>query len=329
MYHEEQKAAAGVTLSPKASFILGLVGGMLVLCTIGFFILLSMVLGGGGVNLGKGGDSYAVAPSPSPSAPLPDDGGAAPAVGEVKAIDKTDHVTGATNAVVTLYEWSDFQCPFCQRFHPTMEQLMADPAYKGKLKWVYRHFPLSFHPNAMPAANAAECASEQGKFWEYAGELFAGQDSLSDAFYGQLADKLKLNRSKFDSCYSAKKYQAKITADQTAGTTAGITGTPGTIIVGKDGSKQLVPGAVPIEQLKAMVDQALQYTSNEKRPVPERGPAFRFQAVATSHVPGSSRLAPSGMAPSSRRVRCPSGTASARSSMMTKARKLRSVSSTP
>lgn len=256
MYHDEQKAA-GVTLSPKASFILGLVGGMLVLCTIGFFILLTMVLSGSGVSLGSGGNGdYAAAPSPSPSAPSPDDGGI-PTVGDVKGIDKTDHVTGATNAEVTLYEWSDFQCPFCQRFHPTMLQLMAAPEFKGKLKWVYRHFPLSFHPNAMPAANASECASEQGKFWEYAGELFANQESLSDAYYGQLADKLKLNRSKFDSCYSAKKYQAKITADQSSGTSAGITGTPGTIIVGKDGSKQLVPGAVPYEQLKAMVDQAL------------------------------------------------------------------------
>lgn len=256
MYHEEQKGSAGVTLSPKASFILGLVGGMLVLCTIGFFILLSMMLSGNGPSLGAGNNNdYAVAPSPVPSAPLPDDG--AEPVGEVKPIDKTDHVTGATNAEVTLYEWSDFECPFCQRFHPTMLSLMADPAYKGKLKWVYRHFPLSFHPSAMPAANASECAAEQGKFWEYADELFKGQSSLSDAFYGQLADKLKLNRSKFDSCYSAKKYQAKITADQTAGSTAGITGTPGTIIVAKDGSKQLVPGAVPLEQLKAMVDAAL------------------------------------------------------------------------
>ncbi|HTM67808.1 MAG TPA: thioredoxin domain-containing protein [Candidatus Binatia bacterium] len=260
MYHDEQKAA-GVTLSPKASFILGLVGGMLVLCTIGFFILLSMVLSGNGLSLGsgaKGGNSdYAVAPSPAPAAaaPAPDQG--APSVGEVKPIDKTDHVMGATNPEVTLYEWSDFQCPFCQRYHPTMLQLMADPAYKGKLRWVYRHFPLSFHPNAMPAANASECASEQGKFWEYADELFKNQDSESDAFYGQLADKLKLNRAKFDSCYAAKKYQAKITADQAAGTTAGITGTPGTIIVGKNGAKQLVPGAVPYEQLKAMVDQAL------------------------------------------------------------------------
>src|SRR5688500_4677968 len=174
MYHEEQKAAGGVTLSPKASFILGLVGGMLVLCTIGFFILLSMMLSGNGASLGsKGGDDYAAVPSPSPSAPLPDEG-AAPTVGEVKPIAADDHVVGPKTAEVTLYEYSDFECPFCQRFHPTMEQLMNAPEYKGKLRWVYRHYPLSFHPQATPAANASECAGEQNKFWEYADELFKG-----------------------------------------------------------------------------------------------------------------------------------------------------------
>lgn len=251
MYHDDQKAG-GVTLSPKASFILGLVGGMLVLCTIGFFILLSMTLKGGIEVGGKGNNQ----PS-APSAPLPSDPGldAPAAVGEVKPIGSDDHVRGAKNAKVTLYEWSDFECPFCSRFHPSMVQLLNE--YEGKVKWVYRHFPLSFHPQATPAANAAECAAEQGKFWEYADELFANQSTLGDATYASIADKLKLNKSKFDSCYKAKKYNAKITQQMSDGSAAGVTGTPGTIIVAADGSKQLVPGAVPYEQLKAMVDAAL------------------------------------------------------------------------
>lgn len=254
MYHENDKMAGGVTLSPKASFILGLVGGMLVLCTIGFFILLSMALKGN-MDLSLGGSNkgpVAAAPSPAPAG-APD--GAPEAIGEVKPISADDHVRGDKNAEVTLFEWSDFECPFCSRFHPSMVQLMTE--YKGKVKWVYRHFPLSFHPQATPAANASECAAEQGKFWEYADELFAKQDQLGDALYSQIAADLKLNKGKFDTCYKAKKYQAKITQQQADGSAAGITGTPGTIIVDKNGGKQMVPGAVPYEQLKQMVDAAL------------------------------------------------------------------------
>lgn len=259
MYHDEQKSAGGVTLSPKASFILGLVGGMLVLCTIGFFILLSMVLGGKGLSLGStsGGSGVAAAPSPSPSKAPSAAAGGGDSASLPKALGADDHVQGPKSAEVTLFEYSDFQCPFCQRFHPEMEQLMNDAKYKGKVRWVFRHFPLSFHPNALPAANAAECAAEQDKFWEYAHELYVAQDQESDAFYGQLADKLKLNRSKFDSCYSSKKYNSKIQAQEQEGSSIGITGTPGTVIVAKDGTTQLVPGAVPYEQLTAMVDAAL------------------------------------------------------------------------
>ncbi|MEY4722515.1 MAG: hypothetical protein RLZZ324_28 [Candidatus Parcubacteria bacterium] len=249
---------AGITLSPKASFILGLVGGVMVLCTIGFVVLLCIMLRGGQL----GGSAYVPTPSPSQVAAAPS--GAAPskaaptdAIGTVGPVTSADHVRGVKNGQVTLIEWSDFQCPYCGRFHPTMQQLMNDPDFKGKLTWAYRHYPLSFHPNATPAANAAECASAQGKFWEFADELFGNQDSLSDAYYGQVADKLGLNRKNFDSCYAAKKYQSVITADQAAGTTAGITGTPGTIIIGKDGKKQLVPGAVPYETLKQMVQSAM------------------------------------------------------------------------
>ncbi len=258
MFHEEQKSM-GVTLSPKASFILGLVGGMLVLCTIGFFILLAMALKGGGLSLGStSGGQVAAAPSPSPSpSPSAPSAGGGDSVGKPKAIGSDDHVQGPKDAEVTLVEYSDFQCPFCQRFHPSMEQLLSDAKYKGKVRWVFRHFPLSFHPNALPAANAAECAAEQGKFWEYAHDLYVSQDQESDAFYGQLADKLKLNRSKFDSCYSSKKYNSKIQAQEQEGSSIGITGTPGTVIVAKDGSTSLVPGAVPYEQLTAMVDAAL------------------------------------------------------------------------
>lgn len=249
----EENKSGGVTLSPKASFVLGLVGGVLVLCTIGFFLLLGVVLKGG-LKLGStGGSDYVPSAAAVPSVA---DAGGGDVVGEVAPVTDNDHILGPKDAEITLIEYSDFECPFCQRFHPTMQQLMNDPEFKGKVRWVYRHFPLSFHPSATPAANASECAAEQGKFWEFADGLIAGQSSLSDSFYGSLADQLKLNRKKFDDCYSSKKYQARITNDQTTGSTAGVTGTPGTIILGSNGTKSLVPGAVPYEQLKQMVQAA-------------------------------------------------------------------------
>lgn len=242
----------GITLSPKASFILGLVGGVLVLCTLGFFILLGMMLDGGA----KAGGPKATAPTvtaPTAVAPTGDTGGAS--AGPFRPVDSTDHVRGAEDPKVTLIEYSDFECPFCSRFHPSMLQLMEE--YGDDVQWVYRHFPLSFHPQARPAANAAECAAEQDGFWEYADALFANQTLLSDSYYRSLAADLGLNASKFNDCLDAKTYDSEVGSDLTDGSTAGVTGTPGTILVASDGSTQIIPGAIPYEQLKLMVDAAL------------------------------------------------------------------------
>lgn len=260
MSNESQPGS--VTLSPKASFILGLVGGVLVLCSIGFFILLGLTLKGG-ISL-KASESAPVVTAPVVNAPTAN----APApeenkVGTVAPVTSADHVQGAKNAVVTLVEYSDLQCPYCARFHPVMEQLMADPAYSGKLRWVFRHFPLSFHPNAVPAALASECASEQGKFWEMAAKIYENNDTVNgsagvtvDTFSGW-AKELGLSTSKFASCYTAKKYQTVVDNDRTSGTAANVSGTPATIIIAKDGTKTLIPGALGLADVKQMVDAAL------------------------------------------------------------------------
>ena len=129
--------------------------------------------------------------------------------------------------------------------------------YEGRIQVVFRHFPLSFHPNARTAANAAECAAEQGKFWEFADGLFEDQTILGSDRYETLAKNLKLNLSKFDDCITSSKYDSKISADLSGGMTAGVQGTPGTIIVGSDGQPTLVPGAIPYDQLKAMLEAVL------------------------------------------------------------------------
>ena len=89
--------------------------------------------------------------------------------GTVVPVDpENDHIRGDKDAPYSIIEYSDFECPFCARHWPTMKQILADDL---EVNWVYRHFPLAFHPQAQPAAEASECAAEQGKFWEYADVL--------------------------------------------------------------------------------------------------------------------------------------------------------------
>ena len=242
----------GLVISPKTSFVLGLVGGALVLCAIGFFILLAAFMSGKAVS--KDDKQVVPAAQPAAVAPTPAPAAAAPA-GDLAPVTAADHVRGSKDAVVTLVEYSDMQCPYCKNFHATMTQVMT--AYSGKVKWVFRHFPLSFHPNAQPAALAAECASEQGKFWEFTDAMYTNQADLGDALYTKTAADLKLNKTKFAACVASKKYASVIAADQASGSTAGVDGTPATFILAKDGTKTMIPGALPFEQVKPMIDAAL------------------------------------------------------------------------
>ena len=124
--------------------------------------------------------------------------------------------------------------------------------YAGKVRWVYRHFPLtSIHPNAQPAAEASECASEQGKFWEFADAMFANQESLSTDFYAKTAKDLGLNEARFKDCVATRKYQSLVTSNEQAGLAVGVQGTPGSFVNGVE-----IPGAVPYAQLKAAIDAA-------------------------------------------------------------------------
>ena len=174
-------------------------------------------------------------------------------------ITSSDHLRGAKNAKVVLVEYSDFQCPYCKQFDTVMKQVMTN--YGTKVAWVYRHFPLSFHANAQIAAEASECASEQGKFWEMADIMFSkGQSNgtgLAQADLETYAKNLGLNTSKFSSCLTTNKYASVVSADQATGSANGVNGTPGTILIDKNGKQQLISGAVPYAQLAAYIDAAL------------------------------------------------------------------------
>ncbi len=159
---------------------------------------------------------------------------------------------GPKSAPVTIVEWSDFQCPFCSRVEPTLKQIADE--YKGKVRIAWKNQPLSFHPNAMPAAEAAMAAYEQGndKFWAMHDKLFANQTLLSPAYYEQVAKEIGLDVAKFKSSIEAHRAQAAIQADMTAGGAVGASGTPTFFINGR----RLV-GALPYESFKQIIDAEL------------------------------------------------------------------------
>jgi len=158
---------------------------------------------------------------------------------------------GPANAPIELIEFSDFQCPFCYRAHPTVDQILK--TYGDRVRFVYRHYPLPNHPNARPAAEAAACAAEQGKFWPYHDKLFASQSRLSDADLKQDAAELGLDTAKFNACVDTHKFSALVESDQRAGEEAGVNGTPAFFVNGR-----LISGAQPFDVFKKVIDDELQ-----------------------------------------------------------------------
>lgn len=221
-------------------------------------IVLAGVIIGGAILSTQGGTNNSVGSATPPVGVQP----LAPA-GRVKAVDPAvDHIRGDSNAEVFVIEYSDFECPFCQRHHPVMQQLLDQN--KGKIAWVYRHFPLSFHANAQKEAEASECANELGgndTFWKYTDAIFArsttGGTGFSLTKLAPLAIEFGLDELKFKSCLDSGKYAAHVQQDMAEGTAAGISGTPGNIVWKKDGTSQIVEGAVPLASIQAVVDQML------------------------------------------------------------------------
>jgi protein-disulfide isomerase len=194
-------------------------------------------------------ENLKAAPAPAPAAPAP-----ALAAGQAEAPAKIDignaPSLGPKNAPITMVEWSDFQCPYCGRAQPTLQQLRAQ--YGDKLRLVWKNQPLGLHENAMSAAEAAMAAAEQGKFWEMHDRLFARQNELSPALYDQLATEIGLDLSKFHASIEGHRNQAAIRADMQAGAALGASGTPTFFINGR----KLV-GAQPVEAFKQIIDSEL------------------------------------------------------------------------
>jgi protein-disulfide isomerase len=185
------------------------------------------------------------------AAPAP---AAAAAPAEVKAADlqvrPDDPIRGNARAPVTVVLFSDFQCPFCARVGPTLDEALR--TYGDKVRVVWKHQPLPFHPNAMPAAAAAEAAREQGKFWQMHDRLFASQRELSPDTYERIAKDIGLDLRKFKSSLDAGGGRQRIQQDQALASRIGANATPTMFVNGEK-----VEGAVPFAMLKAVIDRKL------------------------------------------------------------------------
>jgi protein-disulfide isomerase len=158
---------------------------------------------------------------------------------------------GPDDAPITIIEFGDYQCPYCEEWYQqTYQQLLA--AYPGKIRFVYRDLPLPFHPEAIPAAEAADCAGEQGAYWKFHDAIFSGKYPLGRAAYDQYAADLGLNTTAFTTCLDDHRYLAEIQSDAADAAAVGLSGTPSFVINGR-----ILVGALPLAEFKAIIDEEL------------------------------------------------------------------------
>ena len=244
------------SINIKKSTIWQIVSGVL-----GILLVISIFTSGfgyGGNDRNSGVTGNAVGNQPSAG------NGGSPS--NIKVSIDNDPVLGKDNAPVTLIEFSDFQCPFCRKFwKESLPSIKSDYIDAGKVKFVYRDFPLtSIHPGAQPAAEAAECARDQGKFWEMHDKIFQEQDKQGQgtiqfdvtALKSWAAD-LKLDTKEFNDCLDSGKYTKEVQADGNDAISAGGRGTPYFILIDKNGKTLAISGAQPYANFKAAIDAAL------------------------------------------------------------------------
>lgn len=227
---------------------MGLFLGLAVTSTIG---LIGAV---GYMASAKTTNTVAVAPSlPAAGAAGTNDVAPQAPANPVKPVDdKVDHIRGPKDAKVTVIEYSDFECPFCKRHEPSISQLLK--TFPKDVRFIYRHYPLSFHPTAEPAAIASECVAKlagNDKFYEYHDKLFAASPDLGNDALKRMAKEIGVKEADFNKCFDGKETLAKVNADMASGNDSGVEGTPATFING-----QMISGAVPYATLEAAVKAA-------------------------------------------------------------------------
>lgn len=163
------------------------------------------------------------------------------------------------DCAITVVEYSEFQCPFCSRVQPDTKRIMTE--FKGKIRWIVRDFPLSFHDRARPAAIAAKCAAEQGKYWQMYNALFDNQRNLADTDLKSYADKIGLDKGKYDKCVAnPAPVEQRIDKNFQSGAALGVSGTPAFFINGRR-----LSGAMPYAEFKRIIDDELSGKHKKKQ----------------------------------------------------------------
>ncbi|MFA5129418.1 MAG: thioredoxin domain-containing protein [Patescibacteria group bacterium] len=254
--NDSNESVAGLNGSPKTMFYLGLATGVGCMAILALAFTLYMFMHGAIPAAGAGSQVAAAANQPSAAAPTnpsaQQPSAAAPSAPPA-AVSNTDHIRGNKDAKVTLIEYSDYECPYCQKHEVTIAQILKD--YPNDVRLVYRYFPLSsIHPNAERAAVAAECAAKQNKFWEMHDKLFqlGEAQTLDAASIKQAAQGLGLNANDFNKCLDGNETINIVNAEYQEGTNAGVSGTPATFVNGT-----MVEGAQPYSVFKAAIDSIL------------------------------------------------------------------------
>lgn len=194
-------------------------------------------------------------------APAPQPAGPPPPADKVQISNVGGYLLGRPDAPITMVEFTDLQCPFCNRFATTtFDQLKKDYIDTGKVRFISRDFPLDFHPQAKPAAVASRCAGEQGKFWELRMTLLKNARQLSPAMIANQAAALNLDMKAFEACTRGTQFDAAITRDLTEGAGFDVSGTP-TFFVGKTTAQGFegfrIVGAQPFAVFQARIEGLL------------------------------------------------------------------------
>ncbi len=208
---------------------------------------------------GSGASGNVATNAPQPQAAIDESA----TLDEMRTVSADDHVRGDPNAPVKIVEYSDFECPFCKRFHSTMQQIVKE--YDGKVAWVYRQFPLDqLHTKARKEAIASECAAEIGgndAFWKFADRFFELTPSNDQTDIGavlpQIAKEIGLDVGAFNTCLASGKFDARIEKDVQNAAASGGQGTPWSIVIASSGKRYPLSGAQPIENVRALVETAL------------------------------------------------------------------------